>query len=107
MAKLKKVGVISSALLSGGVMTCAGLTAGIIYSFGGAFIDALVSMGLVVTDETPGLSYGTVLAFYALIAMPIIFAVPGFIAGALGAFFYNLVAGRIGGLDMDFEQEAS
>jgi len=36
--------------------------------------------------------------------MPITFAIPGFIVGAIGAFIYNLVAGWIGGIEMDFEQ---
>jgi len=40
----------------------------------------------------------------ALIFMPITFAVPVFIVGVIGAFLYNLVVGRVGGLELDFEQ---
>jgi hypothetical protein len=69
-----------------------GLLAGILYSFGGLIIDTLVTLGWITTTETPGLSYGTVLAFGALIGMPIIFAIFGFVAGIVGAFLYNLTS---------------
>jgi len=49
------------------------------------------------------LNTGTVLAFGALIGMPIAFATFGFVSGAIGASFYNLVAKRFGGIEMDFE----
>ncbi len=67
-----------------------GLLAGIIYSVGGFFIDLFVSLGWLTSQETPGLSYGTILAFGALIGMPIIFAVLGFIVGIIGAKFFKL-----------------
>ncbi len=104
MTKLKNIGVRSSSILLGTLMACVGLMAGILYSFGGAIIDILVSMSVISSGETPGLGYGTALAFLALIGMPITFAIPGLIIGAIGAFLYNLVAGWVGGIEMDFEQ---
>ena len=104
MAKLKRVGVFSSAKLLTIIMACVGLIAGIIYSFGGLIIDTLVTIGWVATSETPGLSYGTVLAFGALIGMPLMGAISGFIAGTIGAFLYNLAAKWVGGIEIDFEQ---
>lgn len=106
MARVRRFGVLSSAKLSTAVMGIVGLIAGILYSFGGLIVDALVSIGWVssVSAETPGLSYGTVLAFGALIGMPIIFAVPGLLVGAIGAFLYNVAARRVGGIEMDFEE---
>jgi len=67
-------------------------------------IDALVSIGLIVSSETPGLSYGTVLAFGALIGMPIIFAFFGFILGFVEAVLYNLFARWLGGVEVSFER---
>jgi hypothetical protein len=104
MKKIRKIGVLSSVKFSTVFMTLAGLIAGILYSFGGFFIDLLVSLGWIVTTETPGLSYGTMLAFGALIGMPLIGAISGFIAGIIGAFLYNLAAGWIGGIEVDFEE---
>jgi hypothetical protein len=101
--KIKKLNVLSFArfqALFGGLL---GLAAGIIYSFGGFVVDTMVSLGWVVTTETPGLSYGTVLAFGALVGMPLIGLVVGVVAGFVSAVLYNLVAKWFGGMDVDFE----
>ena len=69
-----------------------GLVLGIIYSFGGLIVDLGVTLGWITSAETPGLSWGTVLAFGALIGMPIIFAIPGIVLGTIAA----LLAGAFG-----------
>jgi hypothetical protein len=106
MAKVKKLGVVSFAKLQTVILTIAGLIAGILYSFGGLIIDVLVSIGWVSSTaaSTPGLSFGTVLAFGALIGIPIIFASFGFIVGLIEAFIYNLFARWFGGIVLDIEQ---
>ena len=76
-------------------MAVVGLIAGFFYSFGGAAVDVLVTTGVITSASTPGVSWGTALAFLALIGMPAYFAVFGFAAGAIGAFLYGLVARRI------------
>ena len=76
-------------------MAVVGLVAGFLYSFGGAAVDVLVSTGVIASASTPGVSWGTALAFLALIGMPVYFAAFGLAAGAIGAFLYGLVAGRI------------
>lgn len=58
-----------------------GLLAGILYSFGGAIYDGLNNQ----------LSWGTALAFLALIGMPLLFALAGFIFGLIEALLYNFV----------------
>jgi|TARA_Y100000310_G_C20596076_1_gene770572 hypothetical protein len=77
-------------------MALVGLVAGIIYSFGGLIIDILVSLGWITSTQTPGLSYGTILAFGALIGMPAIFSAIGFILGIVEAILYNLFANLFG-----------
>jgi len=67
------------------------LKATLLYSFGGFLIDTLVTVGWITTNETPGLSYGTVLAFGALIGMPLIAGIIGFVLGIVEAVLYNLV----------------
>ena len=59
-----------------------GLVCGVLYSFGGVVVDLL----------TVGLNWGTVMAFCALVGMPVAFGVPGFFLGALVA----LVAQGVG-----------
>ena len=64
---------------------CLGLGLGILYSFGGLIIDAMVSLKYRDADDmdTTGLGYGTILSFGALIGMPLIFGGIGSILGLL------------------------
>ena len=84
------IGVFSVAARQAALMAVVGLLAGFVYSFGGAAIDVLVTAGVITSGSTPGVSWGTALAFLALIGMPVYFAVFGFAAGAIGAFLYGL-----------------
>jgi hypothetical protein len=102
MEKKIKIGVLSFAKLLAVMGALIGLACGILYSFGGLIIDALVTLGWITSAETPGLSYGTVLAFGALIGMPVIFAVAGFFLGIVEAILYNITAKWFGGLRLDF-----
>lgn len=88
---MNRIGIFSFAKFQAFLFSLVGLLAGIIYSFGGLVIDTLVSLGLMTSDETAGLSYGTILAFLALIGMPLIFGIVGFLAGIVEAFLYNKV----------------
>ena len=96
MAKLKRIGVLSSSKLLAVLMAFIGLIAGMLYSFGGAIYDVLT---------TGSVNLGTALAFLALIGMPIIFAMFGFIVGLIEAFLYNLFAKWFSGIEIDFEQK--
>lgn len=82
MARARKLQVVMSARIVGVIATYLGLVAGILYSFGGFFYELL----------TGTLNDGTVLAFGALIGMPVIFGLAGVAAGAVGALLYNLVS---------------
>ena len=56
-----------------------GLACGVLYSVGGFFYDLF----------TVGLNGGTALAFMALVGMPALFGVAGFLAGLLAALVVN------------------
>jgi hypothetical protein len=101
--KIKKLNLISFSKFQGVLGALLGLVAGIIYSFGGLAIDVLVTLGWVATTETPGLSHGTVLAFGALVGMPLIGLVAGLVVGFISAILYNLYAKWFGGMDLDVE----
>ena len=103
-AYIKKLDPLSFARFQALLGALLGLVAGVIYSFGGFIIDALVTLGWVATTETPGLSYGTVIAFGALIGMPLIGAVMGLLAGLISAVLYNAYARWFGGVEVDFER---
>jgi Na+/proline symporter len=104
MKKTTKLKILEYTKLQTIIFALIGLLAGVLYSFGGLIIDTLVSLGWIVSSETPGLSYGTVLAFGALLGMPLYFAVIGFVTGILGAFLFNLTSKWFGGLKMDLKR---
>ena len=54
-------------------MAYVGLACGVLYSFGGVIVDLL----------TIGLNWGTLMAFGALVGMPVVFGALGFACGAL------------------------
>ena len=103
MKKIKRIKILNFAKLQTCIGALIGLLLGIIYSFGGLIVDSLVTLDLITTTETPGLSYGTLLAFGALLGMPAIFAVFGFILGIVGALLYNLYAKWFGGIEIDIK----
>lgn len=91
MTELKRVGVLSVAKISAVLMAMFGLIGAIfILIFGAAIAPVVESWGL------------AKFAITAVIIVPIMYGVMGFIMGAVGAFFYNLFAGWIGGIKMDF-----
>ena len=107
MATVETVGVVSSAKLLGGFMAGVGLIAGIFYSFGGAIYDLI--NGVPVTEGGPFPTWlcgppVCLIAFTAIIGMPIIFAASGTVVGALGAILYNLAARWLGGIEVQLEQ---
>ncbi|MDH3699238.1 MAG: hypothetical protein OER83_05400 [Flavobacteriaceae bacterium] len=107
MKKINKLQIFPFALFQGILTGLLGLVCGILYSIGGFLIDAVVSLGWVSGEywETPGLSYGTLLAFGALIGMPLIFAAVGFVAGIVEAVLFNLLVRRFGGVKLSIFSE--
>ncbi|MCP4882156.1 MAG: hypothetical protein GY908_00045 [Flavobacteriales bacterium] len=104
MKHLKKINILRFAIFQAVLIALIGIICGILYSFGGFFIDLFVSLGFFTPQSmsTPGLSFGTVLAFGALIGIPIIFAITGFLLGIVEAILYNLFTALFGSLNIDF-----
>lgn len=104
MEKVKKIGVLSFAKFQAILGAFIGLACGVLYSFGGLAIDTLVTLDLITSTETPGLSFGTILAFGALIGMPIILSAAGFLLGLVEAVLFNSVAKWFGGFRLEIER---
>jgi hypothetical protein len=100
MTKIRILNIISFARFQAVLFALLGLVAGILYSVGGFFIDVLVTLNIVYTPETPGLSYGTLLAFGALMVMPFMCAVVGFALRLVEALLYNVLVRWFGGLEL-------
>ena len=68
--------------------------------FGLLFIPFFLLMGMFAPGEESGFPFGgTIFA----VAMPVLYGIFGIIGGAIGAALYNLVAGWVGGLEVELE----
>ena len=88
MQKVKKIGVLSLAKILGLLYTIFGLIVGALF--------AVLPLFGFNADET-GLFFGAA----SIIIFPMLYGIMGFIGGAITAFFYNMVAKRIGGLEVE------
>jgi len=92
---LRRIGVLSAAKLCGVIYAVVGLITGIFFSVMSVF-SAVSSHSQFGTDVVFGVG--------AFIILPTLYGLLGFAGGLLGAALYNLVAGAIGGLELEFEE---
>lgn len=93
---LKKLDVLSTAKIYTVIMAIVGLAVGF-------FIAIFGTAAGLMTGAALGPYAG--LGLMSIIFLPIVLAIYGFILGAVGALLYNIVAGRIGGIKMEFEDK--
>lgn len=92
--RILRLGVVSFGKLIGHIMACIGFFFGVLYSFGGLIVDAFVNQQL---------NLGTLMAMMALIGMPFIFALFGFVCGVLGALIYNHLGNKVSLVELNVE----
>lgn len=92
MQEVKKLGVLSVALMVGALYAVLGFIFGIIFAIVGA-----AAFGLI---EGAG-GYGFLFGALAIVFFPIIYGILGFILGAICAFLYNVLAGWLGGIKVE------
>ena len=92
---LKRVGVLSVAKIGGIINAVMGLIIGL-------FMGAMFSLMPMNNPDMPSWlapSFGA----GAVVFMPIMYGMFGFVGGAIGAVVYNLFAGMVGGLELHLE----
>jgi hypothetical protein len=94
MVRLKSVGVLSVAKLSALVHAAMSLLAIPLF----IVIAAITAAMPQVPNQPPAILF----VIFA-VAAPFFYGAVGFVVGALGAFIYNLAAGWLGGIEMQFE----
>ena len=92
MSLSKKTNPLQLAKLQAVLFGLIGLCFGIYYSIGGMFIDILVSAEVLQAEnwDTPGLTIGALMAYMALVAMPLFTAICGFTLDLVKGLLYNL-----------------
>ena len=101
--RIRKLGVLSVAKIYAVMMLVISLLIAIPY---GLFIIifSLIGAGSAGGDAALMLGGGgIVMGLAIMIGMPIMYAVMGFVFGALGALIYNVFAGMVGGIEIEVE----
>lgn len=93
---VKRVGPMSFAKVAGMLYSLLGLCFGAIFS-----LIALVGAAAGPDRGVPG--FGVLFGVAAIIVLPIFYGVLGFVFSLIGAGLYNLVAGWVGGVEMDLQ----
>jgi hypothetical protein len=94
MQRIKSVGVLSCAKMLGVLYGCMGL---LLLPF--ALIAGLASMA---TQQANSAIGGAAILAFGILA-PVIYGAMGFVFGAIGAWIYNLIAKRLGGIEIQLE----
>jgi hypothetical protein len=97
MVILKKVGVLSVAKVYAVIMAIFGLFMGIVTAVVGKY-----AVGLEEITQTQGLNVG--LGAWSILVMPIFYGLMGFVSGAVAAWLYNVVAKKVGGVEVELSK---
>jgi len=93
---IKRVGPLSCAKLSGTLYALIGLLVGGIFSM-------IAMAGGAAADNTFGRGMGAAIGVGAIVLFPILYGCMGFVATLIGAWLYNIVAGMVGGIELDVQ----
>ena len=98
---IRRVGVLSVAKITGIIAAAFGLIAGVLVFLAGSLGGAAAAMNRGV--EGQGLAMVAGMGVLAIVALPVIYGIFGFIGGAIQAFVYNVAARFVGGIRIDTE----
>lgn len=97
MMQIKKIEPLSAGKLLGTLYALLGLLIGGIFSL-------LAIVGVAVGGAGGDAAMGSIIGgIGAIIIMPLFYGVMGFIGGVVAAFFYNIIAGMVGGISLEIE----
>jgi hypothetical protein len=104
MAKvqIKRVGVLSLAKIYAVTMAAFGVIIGVIYGLIFMVVGGAMMAGGGRNSGSAGAS-SLVIGLVMMVAIPVIYGVIGFIAGALGGVIYNVASGSVGGIELELE----
>ncbi|MEM7028833.1 MAG: hypothetical protein AAF629_04525 [Chloroflexota bacterium] len=93
MLEIRRIGVLSVAKVLAAIYACLGIIVGGVFSCA-----ALLGATAAYAEAGPeGLLF--LFGVGAIVVMPLTYGVLGFVIGIIVAFIYNLVAGRLGGVE--------
>ncbi|MBN2346188.1 MAG: hypothetical protein JXO51_07330 [Candidatus Aminicenantes bacterium] len=101
MKTLKRIDVISFAKFQTVLMAIIGVLAGVMFAFFGFIFQAFA--GRLTQGDIPWAGFGAGMGLAALVILPLVYAVIGFISGIIGGALFNLVSAISGGIKVDLE----
>ncbi|MEZ5345499.1 MAG: hypothetical protein R2681_08095 [Pyrinomonadaceae bacterium] len=104
--RIKKLGVLSVAKIQAVMMLVLSLLIAIPYGLIIIVFSLIGGVGAGSQDGMSGLMVGgggIVMGIVVMIALPIMYAIMGFIAGAISALVYNIFAKLVGGVEIEVE----
>ena len=93
---IKLIGPVSCANIAGKLYAILGLV------FGGIFSLAALAGGFA-SNTSGGAGLAAMIGVGAVVVFPILYGGIGFVATLIGAWLYNVIAGLVGGVEMDLQ----
>ena len=103
MHRIKSVGVMSVAKVMGLIYGALGLLIVPIFLVIGLASSMAIKQAQQATGANLPAAMGPIFAILMAIAAPILYGLMGFVTGAISALIYNLIAGWVGGIEMELE----
>lgn len=97
---VRRIGVLSLARVMGAIYGGFGLIAGAIFALFSIFGAAIGAAAAESSEPLVAVLFGV----GAVIFMPLLYGLMGFVGGILSAALYNLVAGFVGGLELELAE---
>ena len=93
---IKRIGPVSCAKITGTLYAILGICVGAIFS-----LASLV--GVFASHWSEGAGVGALVGVGAIVVFPVLYGGVAFVATLVGAWLYNVVAGLVGGIEMDLQ----
>ena len=94
MREIRKIDLMSYGKIMAAIMAIFGFVMGLVVSIAALFAGSL---------STATFGFAAVFGVLAIILLPIIYAIIGFVMGIIGAAIYNFIASKIGGVKIDLK----
>ncbi|HKE84174.1 MAG TPA: DUF3566 domain-containing protein [Vicinamibacterales bacterium] len=93
---IRRVGPLSAAKIAATLYAVMGLIGGVVFS--------LIGMaGVFGPQSSETFPFGSMIGAGSIVVFPIMYAFIGFIGALIGAALYNVVAGMVGGVEVDVQ----
>jgi len=99
--RIRSVGVLSVGKIFGTLYAILGLLIGLVF----ALIAAVGGAAALNQQGAKAPFPGAALGVFAIVVFPVCYGIAGFIGGLITAGLYNLVAGMVGGIEVEFERD--